>query len=159
LNFPGSWSDGELARQLYRLLKTVPDGFSIAADSAFCRADMAGQILRPLKNDEIERYSRSLSVQRFIATIKRHRLALSIRQSAEWGMRSIQCVCGRLQHKLDARAPVRRALLDLCVRYFNYRTRTVGLNQTRTVYHPEHSSLVLNRKLSYYYRLRTQAVY
>ncbi len=35
LNWPGSWSDAALARELYKLLKELPEGFSIAADSAF----------------------------------------------------------------------------------------------------------------------------
>ncbi len=131
-----------MARQLYAILKELPEGFSIAADSAFTRADMASRIIRPLKSDEMERAGRTVSVRQFVAAVKRHRLALSIRQSAEWGMGALQQMCGRLRHRLSGDAKVRRELLALCCHYYNYRTHTVGLNQIRTVYDPQHASLV-----------------
>ncbi len=159
LNYPGSWSDGDLAKQLYLLLDELPQGMAIATDSAFSRGDMAGKIVRPLKCDELERYSSSISVKAFIAVVKRHRLALSIRQAAEWGMGSIQKICGRLRHRLSARAGVRRQLLELCSHYYNYSTRTVGLNQIRTVYSQEHTSVILSKRVSYYYQLRSKQVY
>ncbi len=56
LNYPGSWADGDLAKQLYLLLDELPEGMAIAVDSAFCHGDMAGKILCPLKTDKIERY-------------------------------------------------------------------------------------------------------
>jgi len=159
LNWPGSWSDAALARQLYDLLTDLPDGLAIAADSAFTRADMAARIIRPLKADEMERYSRTVSVRQFVAAVKRHRLALSIRQSAEWGMGAFQQMVGRLHHRLSADPKTRRQLLDLACHYYNYRTRTVGLNQIRTVYDPEHTSMVIYDRPTYYHSLRTQAVY
>ncbi len=131
-------------------LQASQDGYSLATDSSFCHGctNMAGYMIRQLKNDKIKLYLCTLSVQKFITTIKLHSLALalSIRQSAEWGMKSVQA----LQHKLDALAHVCRQVLDLCVQYYNYCTRTVCLNQICTVYHPEHSSLISNCKLSYY---------
>ncbi len=159
LNWPGSWSDAALARQLYTILHELPEGFSIAADSAFTRADMASRIILPLKSDEMERASLSVSVRQFVSAIKRHRLALSIRQSAEWGMGALQQMCGRLRHCLSADAKVRRELLNLCCHYYNFRTRTVGLNQIRTVYNPAHTSLVLYSRPSYYHALRSNEVY
>ncbi len=159
LNWPGSWSDAALARQLYDILLQLPEGFCIAADSAFTRADMASRIIRPLKSDELARYANSVSVKQFVAAVKRHRLALSIRQSAEWGMGALQQVCGRLQHRLSAQSSVRRQLLELCVHYYNFRTRTVGLNQIRTVYDPDHTSLVLYNRPTFYHALRSNEVY
>ncbi len=82
LNFPGSWSNWELVLQLYKLLKTVSDGYSLASDSVFCRANMAGYIIRQLKSDEIEQYSSTMSVQTFIPSNVIAWL-LSIHQSAE----------------------------------------------------------------------------
>jgi hypothetical protein len=35
LNWPGSWSDAALAREIYTKLKSLPEGFAIAVDSAF----------------------------------------------------------------------------------------------------------------------------
>ncbi len=80
LNWPGSWSDTALARQLYTILKELPEGFSIAADSAFTLAYMASCIIRPLKSDEMERAGHSISVCQFVPAVKRHRLGLSICQ-------------------------------------------------------------------------------
>ena len=94
-----------------------------------------------------------------VSVIKTHRVALSIRQSAEWGMGSVQRSCGRLQHSLPANSQRRRMLLDLCVFYFNFRTRTVGLNQIQTVYHPDHDSAVLDYRMTHYWSLRNTTVY
>ncbi len=60
---------------------------------------------------------------------------------------------------MNANAKVCHQLLDLCMYYYNYRTRTVSLNQIRTAYNPHHTSLVLYNRQSYYHALRTQEVY
>ncbi len=95
----------------------------------------------------------------FVAHVKRHSLALSIRQGAEWGMGVMQGMCWRLRHCLSSNSAVLRELLELCSHYFNSRTRTVGLNQIRTVYDPAHTSTVLQQSMSYYYHLQSSAVY
>ncbi len=100
-----------------------------------------------------------MSVKAFIAIVKLHRLALSIRQAAEWGMGSIQKCCGRLRHRLSSKSAQRRELLELCTHYYNCRTRTVGLNQIRTVYSQQHTSVILSQRVSYYYMLCNKAVY
>ncbi len=120
---------------------------------------MASCIIQPLKSDEMALQAASISVKQFVAAIKQHRLALSICQSAEWGMGALQQMCCSLRHRLSANAKVRRQLLDLCVSYYNYRTWTVGLNQIRTVYYPDHTSLVLYNRPTYHHVLRTQEVY
>ncbi len=78
LNFLGSCADGELAKQLCRLLDNLPPGLAIAADSAFNSSDMSMKIIRPLKSDESDRYANSVSVLQLVAMIKKHRLALTI---------------------------------------------------------------------------------
>jgi hypothetical protein len=118
LNWPGSWSDTALARHLYKLLKELPEGFSIAADSAFTPADMASLIIRPLKSDEMVRQSSTVSVKQF----KHHRLALSIRQTAKGGMGSLQQMCGCLLHWLSTNPKEQCQLLDLCAHYYNFWT-------------------------------------
>jgi hypothetical protein len=58
------------------------------------RADMASQIIRLLKSDELARHTTgSVCLKHFVAAFKRHRLALSIHQSAEWGMGALQQMC------------------------------------------------------------------
>ncbi len=104
----------------------------------------------------MERAGCSISVSQFVAAVKRHRLALSICQSAEC---ALQQMCWRLRHSLCSNASVRQELLGLCCHYYNYRTLTVGLNQIQTVYDPDHTSLVLYSQPSYYHALRTNEVY
>ncbi len=98
LNWPGSWSDTALVHELYVLLLELPDSFSIAADLAFKQGDMAACIIRPLKSNELTHYANSVTVKQFVTAVKHHRLALSISQSAEWGMGALQQMCWCLQH-------------------------------------------------------------
>ncbi len=46
LIFSGSWRDWELALQLYKLLKTVPASYCLAADNTCCSDNMAGYIMQ-----------------------------------------------------------------------------------------------------------------
>ena len=62
----------------------------------------------------------------------------SYRQSAEWGMRSIQGSFGRLRLPLPIHNDQQRAdLLEICFRLHNLRTRRIGQNQIQSVYMPE----------------------
>lgn len=62
---------------------------------------------------------------------------LGFRQSAEWGMRSLQGSFGRLRVPLEINHSDRRGdLLEICVRLQNLRTDLVGINQLRSVYMP-----------------------
>ncbi len=76
LNYPGSWHDADLAKQLDRLLDELPEGFAIAAHSVFTHKEMAGKILLPLKSDKLDCLSHGVSVKQFVAAVKHHRLAL-----------------------------------------------------------------------------------
>jgi len=62
---------------------------------------------------------------------------LSYRQTAEWGMRTMQGSFGRLRVPLPITYHERRGdLLEACTRLFNLRTHCVGYNQIQTVYMP-----------------------
>ena len=111
------------------------------------------------KADELARMEARIDCRAFVQAVKRHRVALSVRQSAEWGMGAMQSMCGRLQHRLPANKHARRLLLDLATRFFNFRTRTCGFNQIRTVYSHEHTSAVLRTRMSHYYTVRNNVVY
>ncbi len=82
-------------------------------------------------------------------------------QSAELGMGAMESMCGRLQRRLTANSVERKLLLDTCVYFFNYRTRTAGLNQIKTVYDPlvHGDTCILNYKLSHYYEVQNNTVY
>lgn len=63
---------------------------------------------------------------------------VSYRQTAEWGMRSIQGSFGRLRLPLSINNIHSRAnLLEICFRLHNLRTRRIGQNQIQAVYIPE----------------------
>ena len=57
----------------------------------------------------------------------------SERQAAEWGVRAIKSIFGRLTVPLMADAFLSRRLFKICVHLYNFRVRYVGLNQLRTV--------------------------
>jgi len=63
------------------------------------------------------------------------RQLLSYRQTAEWGNRTIQGTFGRLRVPLPINyGDLRADILESCIQLCNLRTRSVGYNQTRTVY-------------------------
>ena len=70
-----------------------------------------------------------------VATQKKHAVITKHRQAVEWGMRAIQGSFGRLHAKLPSDKEQRRDILTLVWRLHNFRVRTVGVNQIRTVYY------------------------
>ena len=63
--------------------------------------------------------------------------ATQMRQSSEWGMRSLQGSFPRLKDRiLYEEKGDRRLMLEMMCRLYNLRTRCVGMNQTQSVYMP-----------------------
>lgn len=136
LNAPGSWHDSRVARPIYEKLRSqTPAGYYLVSDTAFPHGtdDIKGRIRKPLK-----------SGQKIPGTAKEvdermsfDRELLSYRQTAEWGMRSMQGSFGRLRVPLEIKDEQRRGnLLEICVRLHNVRTQLVGINQIKNVYMP-----------------------
>jgi hypothetical protein len=64
-------------------------------------------------------------------------LATAMRQSAEWGMRALQCSIPCLKERLVYKEFGQcRLTLKLLVLLHNLRGQKVGINQTRNVYMP-----------------------
>lgn len=85
LNCPGSWHDSAVAQPLYHLLENANG--CIIADSAFPRhGSIEGKILRSYKRNEVSSNPRVAEVQEAA-----HRVITSLRQSVEWGNRSVFC--------------------------------------------------------------------
>ncbi|XP_006458839.1 hypothetical protein AGABI2DRAFT_40932, partial [Agaricus bisporus var. bisporus H97] len=134
LNAPGSWHDSRVAQPIYsKLLHRTPEGYYLVTDTAFPRGtnQIAGRIHAPLKqnsrlpDDEQERNE----------LLEFNRQLLSYRQTAEWGMRSLQGSFGRLRIPLPIRFDAYRgSILETVARLHNLRTRCVGINQIRSVY-------------------------
>ncbi|KJA13320.1 hypothetical protein HYPSUDRAFT_1079676 [Hypholoma sublateritium FD-334 SS-4] len=136
-NAPGSWHDSRVAQPIYKKLKEeTPDGFYLVADTAFPRGtqDIEGRIMAPIKTGQRFRGTVEEIEERFAFD----RELLSYRQTAEWGMRSIQGSFGRLRLPLPIEDTELRAnLLETCFRLHNLRTRKVGRNQIQSVYEAE----------------------
>ena len=135
LNSPGSWHDSDVsaAGHLYEILdERVPDGYFAVADSAFPVLGSDGHHIRraPKEGETATLAAMNLTPAQAIDLV-------SIRQSAEWGMRALQGSFGRLKRRMpweDCR--VRGTILENCVRLLNFRSRIVGINQIRTVWMP-----------------------
>lgn len=134
VNAPGSWHDSRVAKGLYyKLFNDTPDGFYLVSDTAFPRGahNIDGKIKAPAKANA----RRVGTPEELAAAAEFDRQLLSYRQTAEWGMRLIQGSFGRLRVPLSIKySESRSALLEVCVRLTNLRTRTVGHNEIRTVY-------------------------
>jgi len=136
LNCPGSWHDAHVARPIFEQLRTkIPDGFYLVADTAFPRgtASIEGKIRAPIKSGQ--QITAEPIAQQYMLTVNRQ--LLSYRQTAEWGMRTVQGSFGRLRVPLKISSENHRArLLETCMRLTNVRARCVGINQIRSVYMP-----------------------
>ncbi|PPQ95855.1 hypothetical protein CVT26_015594 [Gymnopilus dilepis] len=136
-NAPGSWHDSRVAQPIYQKLRgNTPDGYYLIADSAFPQGakDISGRIQAPIKSGKKLRGTEEDIEEHFAYD----RELLSYRQTAEWGMRSIQGSFGRLRLPLPTGDTEFRALLlETCFRLHNLRTREIGRNQIQTVYMAE----------------------
>lgn len=121
-NAPGSWHDSRVAQPIYEKLRNnTPDGFYLVADTAFPRGtqDIEGRIVAPIKSGQKFRGTVEEIEDRFSFD----RELLSYRQTAEWGMRSIQGSFGQLRIPLPIEDVNFRAnLLEVCFRLHNLRT-------------------------------------
>ncbi|ETP23156.1 hypothetical protein F441_03681 [Phytophthora nicotianae CJ01A1] len=134
-NCPGSWNDADTSLELReKLLDTrlCPDqSLGVVSDSAFpSSAAMRGRILTPLKDGDLDRLLPSVrsSARRLNNAIT------SVRQAAEWGMGSIEKVYHRLLLPLPYDPERRRLQLSNMFRLANYRVRTTGISQIRTIF-------------------------
>ncbi|KAE9398830.1 hypothetical protein BT96DRAFT_939881 [Gymnopus androsaceus JB14] len=134
LNAPGSWHDSRVAHPIYKkLLEETPEGYYLVADTAFPRglSQIEGRIRTSIKaGDQLP-----ANIQERNSLLAFNNQLTSFRQTSEWGMRLIQGSFARLRVPLDINRDSDRAdLIEVCVRLCNYRTRTVGHNQIKTVY-------------------------
>jgi hypothetical protein len=118
------------------LLEHTPDGFYLIADTAFPRGarDIDGRIVVPMKSGQTFRGTQNEIEEKELFDHE----VVSYRQTAEWGMRSIQGSFGQLRLPLPIRDDQQRGnLLEICFRLHNLRTRRIGRNQIQSVYMKE----------------------
>ncbi|KAJ7201960.1 hypothetical protein B0H12DRAFT_1080916 [Mycena haematopus] len=122
----GSWHDSRVALPIYEKLRTrTPEGFYLVADTAFPRgsAQVEGKICAPIKTGQAIRGT-TAQIEEKLAF---DRDLLSYRQTAEWGMRSLQGSLGGSDFPWTSVIKMREGI------YWRLR---VGHNQIRTVYMP-----------------------
>lgn len=145
----GSWHDSTNSGRLYERLRGVPAPFKIVADSAFRGTDdMKGKIdVAAKKRKHVISLSLPSDTYMHLAAVTlardreearqqliTHRMVVSVRQAAEWGMRAIQGPFARLKTALPIDNAKRKLILTVIVMLHNLRTRRVGFNQIATVY-------------------------
>lgn len=134
----GTWHDCRIGTEgLFETLldaKKTPPGFAIVGDSAFPnRASMRGKLINVIKDEYLDRIKdpeKKLRAEALNRCVKR------VRQASEWGMRALQGPFARLKQQLPVDAERRRLIISTCVRLYNLRVRTVGLNQIASVFVP-----------------------
>lgn len=152
MNCEGSVADSEMASGVYESLvqlhETYGIPYRIVADSAFrAKEDMAGYIYKPLsrRGGVPQRYRYSMTGNAVVdeahtsvdtAALLKNVAVVSLRQSVEWGMRSIQSVWRRLTGKLPCDVTFRGDIIECCFRLHNLNTRiaTVQRNQITKVF-------------------------
>ncbi|KAG3091680.1 hypothetical protein PI125_g17355 [Phytophthora idaei] len=91
---------------------------------------MRGRILTTLKDGDIDRLLPS--VRRSARML--HSAITSVWQAAEWGMGSVEKVYHRLLLPLPYEPERRRLMLSNIFHLANYRVRTSGISQIRTMF-------------------------
>lgn len=138
-NVPGCIHDSQVAwwGNIYEKLKTVHEetGLQYVIDSAFCSAAFPFLIKSSQDRLTADRGLHTRAEQ--LRNISVKKAATNMRQSAEWGMRTVQASFPRLKDTLvyeeyDERRIILKSLLLL----YNLRARLVGINQIRNVYLP-----------------------
>jgi len=128
-NVPGSQHDSTIADwgNIYEKLEKVykKTNGRCVVDSAFCKKRC--QFLIKSSQQDPEGMHENIV----------NKEATSLRQCAEWGMRAFQSSFPRLKDRIRFETNgERRVILKMCFQLYNYRARTVGINQIKNVYMP-----------------------
>ena len=128
INAPGNCHDSELASYGSRSIWHEKYGVQCVMDSAFCTCNRQSCI----KSVPRDRVTQVASSSEEIAVLDQ---ALSLRQSAEWGMRALQGSMPRLKARwVYEERDERRVSLLMMVLLYNYQANNMDLNQIRSVY-------------------------
>lgn len=140
-NYPGSWHDSAVSFDLIQtVLDTIGDeDFAFCVDQGFPRSGiLQDRFVGPYS----KKFLRKLDpIVRQLLLVRIHRY-VSLRQSAEWGMRALQGTFTRLKSRLTANNRMRRLIIETIVLLSNFRTTHVGLNQIATVFNPHYEQVI-----------------
>lgn len=137
VNFPGSWHDSQVAIDLAQLI--LETEFAIAVDQGFPRSGlMYGRFVGPMSRRQ--RSNISPIVQDCVE--EEHALYISLRQAAEWGMRSLEGTFCRLKTRLTSDSKNRRRYLESIVLLHNFRAVTMSINQIKAVFGEDYQNVI-----------------
>jgi hypothetical protein len=139
INYPGSWHDSTIASSLMNIVQTNLFHFKIVVDQGFKRS---GQMLHKFVGPLSKRSRDLLLPAARDAAIRLSNRYVSLRQAAEWGMRSLQGTFTRLKTRLPENKLKRRQLVSSILLLHNFRTNIVGIGQIRAVFDPEYERCV-----------------
>jgi len=147
-NVPGSMHDSQVAHwgRVYDKLGAVYDetGRKCTVDSAF------GKVNRPFLIKSLQDYliSTMPTHQEQRLGLQRKQQVMSMRQAAEWGMRTMESLFPHLKDTfLYEDTGVHRILMKMVCLLYNLRARTVGINQIENVF-MKHLNVDANNKMN-----------
>jgi hypothetical protein len=139
VNVPGCIHDSTLADwgSLYDKLEKVYNetGLKFVIDSAFSSSNV--DYLIKSAQDFLAADAGLVDMADIMANLAVKRVATSMRQSAEWGMRAFQSSFPRIKDTLPYEEQGERRIILACLLLlYNCRARLVGINQITNVYMP-----------------------
>jgi len=138
INFPGSWHDSQVSLSLIAVVENI-GAFKICVDQGFPRSgDLLDKFVGPISRRNLPK----LPTETRREILRRHNTYVSLRQSSEWGMRSLQGTFTRMKSRLTSNKTKRKLILTVIILLHNFRTDVVGLNQIATVFNEEYDAFV-----------------
>jgi len=99
INFPGSWHDSQVILSLIAKVVENVGAFKIYVDQGFPRSgDLLDKFVGPISRRNLPK----LPTETRREILRRHNTYVSLRQSSEWGMRSLQGTCTRMKSRLTS---------------------------------------------------------
>ena len=139
INFPGSWHDSSVSRDLINLVILSIGIYKICVDQGFPRGGtMYNKFVGPMSQRTRNKLADVLRGE----LLKLHNRYVSLRQASEWGMRALQGSFARLKSRMTSDKPKRFLLIYSIVLLHNFRTTHVGLNQIATVFNPHYEQTI-----------------
>ncbi len=137
INFPGSWHDSTVAIKLAQQISNTE--YAIAVDQGFPRSGyMYGKFVGPLSRRQRANIS---PIVRDIVE-EQHALYISLRQAAEWGMRTLQATFCRLKSRLTQDSDMRLVYIESIVLLHNFRAVNMSINQIKTVFDEDYENVI-----------------
>jgi hypothetical protein len=139
INGPGSWHDTHVAQPLITHCMGHLFPYCLCVDQGFPRSgNLEGLFVGPIS----KKRKRTLASPLRDYLIAQSDVHVSLRQSAEWGMRALQGSFSRLTARLSSDRSARRNLILSIILLHNLRTDVMGINQITEVFNEEYQNYI-----------------